>query len=321
MEPLKKRRQRVLTLRREQLGPDLIADALLEHGAVRVRGLNLSGPGDLADAALRLGIALTPEREGFVSRAVHGGMLYGSGAWPADQPMCMHHELSYRVEVPRLMLIACTAVPASGGVTGTADAAQVLANLPEDLVERFTRDGWRLTRNYIPDLGVSWREAFGTEDAAEVEAYCRANDIEAAWGRDGSLRTVQRRPAVIRHPLTGERCWFNQVAFLNAWTMEEGVREYLEYEYGRDGLPYDTAFGDGSPIGPEIVDTINAAYDRATAREPWWPGDLLIVDNLQTAHSRESFTGRREVVVGFAEPVRPAEFALAEAAAVLTAAA
>ena len=45
-------------------------------------------------------------------------------------------------------------------------------------------------------------------------------------------------------------------------------------------------------------------YNAHTMREPWRPGDLLLVDNLRCAHSREPFEGDREVLVGMAEPVR-----------------
>ena len=33
-------------------------------------------------------------------------------------------------------------------------------------------------------------------------------------------------------------------------------------------------------------------------------GDLLLVDNIRTAHSREAFEGQREVLVGLADAVR-----------------
>jgi len=44
-------------------------------------------------------------------------------------------------------------------------------------------------------------------------------------------------------------------------------------------------------------------YARHTVREPWQPGDVLVVDNLRMAHSREPYEGRREVVVAFGAPV------------------
>ena len=143
--------------------------------------------------------------------------------------------------------------------------------------------------------------------AAAVESYCRANAIEFAWQPDGGLRTRQRRSAVVRHPVTGRRCWFNQIAFLNEWTMDPEVREYLVDVYGDDGLPFNTRFGNGDPIGEDVVQLLNEVYEAHTVREPWQPGDLMLVDNIRTAHSREPYTGPREVLVGMADPVRLAE--------------
>ena len=59
-----------------------------------------------------------------------------------------------------------------------------------------------------------------TEDRGSVESYCRANGIEFDWQPDGGLRTRQRRTAVVRHPISGALCWFNQIAFLNEWTID-----------------------------------------------------------------------------------------------------
>jgi alpha-ketoglutarate-dependent taurine dioxygenase len=39
-------------------------------------------------------------------------------------------------------------------------------------------------------------------------------------------------------------------------------------------------------------------------REPWQAGDLMLVDNLRTAHNREPYGGERQVLVGLADPVR-----------------
>ena len=39
-------------------------------------------------------------------------------------------------------------------------------------------------------------------------------------------------------------------------------------------------------------------------REPWQAGDLMLVDNIRTAHSGEPYEGPREILVGMAEPVR-----------------
>ena len=274
-----------------------------EHGAVFVRGLGLRDTRQ-AEAVFRSFGTLHVEREGFAPRHCYAPGVYSSSKWPANQPMCLHHELSYALEIPSLMLLACLVPPKSGGATPLADAAAVLEGLPADLVERFERQGWVLIRNYHDDIGTSIGDAFGTDDPGAVERYCRGNDIEFEWREGGVLRTRQRRRAVVRHPLTGERCWFNQIAFLNSWTMVPELREYLVEVYGEDGLPFNTEFGDGEPIGEDVVQTINDAYEANTVRESWQSGDLLLVDNVRTAHGRESFQGPREVVVAMADPVR-----------------
>ncbi|MES4889429.1 TauD/TfdA family dioxygenase [Streptomyces sp. NPDC096012] len=278
-----------------------------EHGALVVRGLGPRTADEAGAVLTRLAGPLMTEREAFAPREALGPGLYSSTTWPANQPMCMHHELSYTAEVPGLMLFVCLTAPEQGGATAVADAEQVLRALPAALTERFEREGWLLTRSYNDEIGASLAESFGTDDRAEIERYCRANAIDFTWQPDGSLRTEQRRSAVVRHPLTGRRCWFNQIAFLNEWTLAPEIREYLVDEYGVDGLPFNTRYGDGSPIGEDVVQLLNTTYEAHTLREPWQAGDLLLVDNIRTAHSREPFTGERQVVVGMGEPRRLAD--------------
>ena len=287
---------------------DALRGAVAEHGALLVRGLGLRDTATVAATFWQAG-SLMAEREAFAPRHHHGHGVYASTKWPPNQPMCMHHELSYTTEFPGLMLFACLTPPASGGVTGVADAPTVLDALPRDLVARFEREGWMLTRTYNDEIGASWEEAFGTGDRAAVEQYCQANGIAFQWGADGELRTRQRRSAVVRHPVTGQRCWFNQVAFLNQWTLDPDVREYLVEVYGDEGLPFNTRFGNGDPIGEDIVALLNSVYEAHTQREPWQAGDLMLVDNVRTAHSREAYTGEREVLVGMADPVQLADCA------------
>ena len=277
--------------------------AVDEHGAILVRGLGLRDPAEVADTFQRLvSGGLMPDREAFAARQPYLDGVYSSLAWPANQPMCMHHELSYALEFPGLMLFACLQAPSVGGVTGVADASAVLDALPPDIVRRFESQGWLLARSYNGDIGASYEEAFGVSDRADVESYCRAHEIELEWQPDGELRTRQRRPAVVRHPATGQRCWFNQVAFLSEWTTAPEVREYLVDVYGPDGLPFNTRFGNGEPIGEEIIALLNEVYEAHTLRTPWETGDLMLVDNIRMAHSREAYEGPREILVGMAEP-------------------
>jgi alpha-ketoglutarate-dependent taurine dioxygenase len=283
---------------------DALRALVAEHGSIMVRGLGLCDAAEVSAVFRRLANGLMIEREAFATRRIYSDGVYSSATWPANQPMCMHHELSYTFEFPGLMLFACLSAPTTGGATAVADSRAVLDALPAELVTRFERDGWVLTRSYNDEIGASVAEAFGTDDRAAVESYCRANAIGFEWQPDGGLHTWQRRSAVVHHPVTGQRCWFNQIAFLNEWTIDPEVREYLVDMYGAEGLPFNTRFGNGDPIGADVVQLLNQVYEDNTVREPWQAGDLMLVDNIRTAHSREAYEGPREILVGMAEPVR-----------------
>jgi alpha-ketoglutarate-dependent taurine dioxygenase len=277
-----------------------------EHGSLLVRGLGLRDAAETEAVFRQLG-SLMAEREAFAPRHRYSEGVYSASKWPPSEHMCMHHELSYMLEPPGLMLFACLVAPTSGGETPVADSPSVLNALPADVVERFERLGWLLIRNYNNDIGASVAEAFGADDRGAVESYCRANAIQFEWRPNGGLRTWQRRRAVVRHPHSGRRCWFNQIAFLNEWTMEPELHDYLVDIYGEDGLPFNTRFGNGDPIGADIIQLIDEVYEKNTARERWQSGDLFLVENVRTAHARESFEGPREVLVAMADAVHLAD--------------
>src|SRR5215469_10241941 len=283
---------------------DALRAFVTEHGSLLVRGLGLRDAAQTEAIFRQLGSLMT-EREAFAPRRRYSEGVYSASKWPPNEHMCMHHELSYTLEPPGLMLFACLVAPTSGGETPVADSPTVLNALPADLVERFKRVGWLLIRNYNNDIGASVAEAFGTDDRRAVESYCGANAIQFEWQPNGGLRTWQRRNAVVRHPRTGQRCWFNQLAFLNEWTMDPELREYLVDLYGEDGLPFNTRFGNGDPVGEDVIQLIDKVYEENTARERWQAGDLMLVDNVRTAHGREPFEGPRELLVAMADAVQP----------------
>src|SRR5450755_416916 len=208
---------------------DALRAVVAEHGSVLVRGLGLRDAAEIGAVFQRLATGLMTEKEAFAPRRTYSDGVYSSSKWPPNQPMCMHHELSYTLEFPGLMLLACLSAPTDGGATAVADSPTVLDALPTELIKR------------------------------------------------------------------------------NEWTIAPEVREYLVDVYGNDGLPFNTRFGNGDPIGEDVVQLLNTVYEANTARQPWQTGDLMLVDNVRTAHSRDPFTGSREVLVAMADAVRLAD--------------
>src|SRR2546425_6378987 len=138
---------------------DALRALVAEHGSLLVRGLGLRDAAETEAAFRQLGSLMT-EKEAFAPRRSYAHGVYSSSKWPPNQPMCMHHELSYVLEFPCLMLFACLIAPADGGATPVADSPTVLHALPTELIERFERVGWLLIRNYNNEVGASVADAF-----------------------------------------------------------------------------------------------------------------------------------------------------------------
>ncbi|MGA4837509.1 TauD/TfdA family dioxygenase [Streptomyces sp. G45] len=283
--------------------------ALHRFGAVYLRGLPVHSVEDFALVRDELIPTATPYREKATPRSDYGSGVFSSTDLPAAQAIRPHNENSYTLTFPGLLLFGCLTAPEEGGATPVTDCREVLRLLPRDLVERMRAHGWVLTRNYSPNLSVAWQAAFAADSAQHVEEYCAENLISCQWREDGELRTDQLRPGIIRHPHTGDEVWFNHLAFWSEFSLDEDIREVLLEQLGPDGLPFATAIADGVPLTAEDVAAVNAAYEQATVRRAWQPGDLMLVDNILSAHARDPFRGDRRILVAMGDPVAVADCA------------
>src|SRR5215467_1000339 len=73
---------------------DALRALVAEHGSLLVRGLGLRDAARTEAVFRQLG-SLMAEREAFAPRQRYAEGVYSSSKWPPNQPMCMHHELSY----------------------------------------------------------------------------------------------------------------------------------------------------------------------------------------------------------------------------------
>ena len=281
---------------------------LARHGAVLFRGFPVESTEGFHDFAAAVAGELLEYKERSSPRHEEGDKVYTSTDFPPEHTIYLHNEHSYATRFPTRLFFCCLVPADELGATPLADVRRVHDRLAPEIRARFAEKKYMYVRNFGSGFGLPWQTTFQSDDPAAVEAYCRANDIQWEWKADGGLRTRQVRPAISVHPSTGEAVWFNHATFFHLSTLAEEVRTMLEAVFAEEDLPNHTYYGDGSPIEPETMEALRAAYAAETTRFDWARGDVLLVDNMLAAHGREPFTGDRKVLVAMAQPYTHPEY-------------
>jgi NRPS condensation-like uncharacterized protein/acyl carrier protein len=235
--------------------------------------------------------------------------LYSSTDYPAEQSIFLHNENSYSYSWPLKLFFFCATPSTVGGETPIADNRRISSRIPSRIKEQFAIKHVLYVRNFAPGIGLPWQTVFGTKDRNELESYCRSVGIEVEWTGPDRLRTRQLRPAFAEHPETGELLWFNHAVFFHISTLECSIRQSLSNGLAEEDLPYNTYYGDGSPIEAGVLDELREIYRQETVMFPWQRSQVLMLDNMLAAHGRQPFVGTRKIVVGMAQPFTRAALA------------
>ena len=280
-----------------------IDDYLAKHGAILFRGFKVEDVTEFEWFINSVSTEMLEYKERSSPRSQVSGRIYTSTEYSASQSIFPHNENSYQLHWPTRIFFFCLLPASTGGETPIVDTRKVYQRLSPKLRERFIEKQVKYVRNYGVEFGLRWSFVFQTTDKQAVEDYCIQNELRCEW-RDGDrLRTEAIRPAVLQHPHTGEWSWFNHATFFHYSTLDPLMRDALLSELGEENLPNNTYYGDGTPIEPEVLEELRAAYRAETISFPWQTGDVLMLDNLLVAHSRTPYTGARRVVVGMADPL------------------
>lgn len=279
-----------------------IETELSAHGAILFRGFRINSVGDFRGFATSVSNELIVYRERSSPRTELAHGVYTSTDHPAHQPIALHNEQSYTLNWPMKIIFCCLQPAKWGGQTPIAGNRSILKRLDESVLQEFDARQVTYVRNYNQGLGLTWQVAFQTNDSRQVEAYCRKSGIDYDWTGGDRLRTRQVRPAIATHPKTGERLWFNHVHFFNVSSLEASVSEAMLSVLKEEDLPYYTLYGDGMRIEPSVRDEIARAYAEEAVSFPWQQHDVLLLDNMLSAHGREPFGPPRKVVAAMADP-------------------
>lgn len=279
---------------------DFVEARLLEHGALLFRGFGLDPAADFERFAATLCTSLFADN-GEHPRQSLGGKVYTPIFYPADKKVLWHNENSFNYRWPRKLWFCCVRPAEGGGETPLADSRLLYELLAPRVRDPFVERQVMYVRNYGKGPGLDWQTVFKTDDRAEVERQCRESQMEFEWTGDDGLRTRAVRPAVVSHPQTGRAVWFNQAQHWHPSCLDPATRRALASVFREDELPRNCYYGDGRPIPDSDMEEILALYRRLEVSFPWQARDILMLDNLSTAHARNPFAGERKLLVAMGD--------------------
>ena len=279
---------------------DWIEGKVQSHGGVLFRGFDMSSPKDFEKVAATAVDKLKPYVEGQSPRTKVRGNVYTSTEYPKQLRITLHSELSYSKEPPRKLIFFCETPSTEGGETPIVDTRTIYQEMPTEIREKFETLGIKYVKNMPSDdkgLGKSWMDHYETKDKKKVERYLAENEMTREWRDDGILRTESIRPSIRKHPATGETVWYNQSNLWHVSNFEEQRKKTLLQICGEEGLPTHCFFGDGTSMTDAELDVVRQVMWDNAVIFPWEQGDMLVLDNILTAHGRMPFDGPRKVLV------------------------
>jgi amino acid adenylation domain-containing protein len=285
---------------------EFIETNLFKHGAILFRGFDLNFASEFETVANAIHPNLFGEY-GDLPREGVSGKVYGSTPYPPDKAILFHNESSHLHRWPLKIWFFCVQPAQEGGETPILDCRKIYQLLNPKLREDFEKKQLMYVRNYTEGLDVSWQDFFHTTNKAEVENYCRQAGMEFEWLENNGLKTRKIRPAVAKHPKTGELVFFNQLQLHHVSCLDSAVRQSLLSLFGEDKLPRNVYYGDGTPIEDSVMEEIGVMYQENQISFTWQKGDILMLDNMLTAHSRNPYVGSRKIVVAMGELIAGAD--------------
>lgn len=310
-----------------------IPDRLAAHGAILLRGFDLADPAAFERVARAIDGELKNNYLGTSPRDALTPYVFSASELPGYYPIAQHCEMSFLKKPPRRLFFCCLRPnDGPGGETPLCDFRKVARDLAPAVLDRFERRGVRIIRNYCGPSGGSrwdlwklkrWDEMFQTTDRATVAAICRENDFAATfYGRD-RLRLIHSQPAVIAHPTSGEKVWFNHSQVFHL-SMASGEYQRIAARQGpalkyhslaafaatlaavksrtapREDQALHCTFGDGSEIPDSDMEAVREAIWKNLVAFKWRTGDVVAIDNFAVSHGRMPYKGPRRIAVCWA---------------------
>ncbi|PUZ30097.1 Taurine catabolism dioxygenase TauD, TfdA family [Chitinophaga costaii] len=287
-----------------QQSSNSIDAALCKYGAIKFSGVRIDSTYDFRQIVNATAVEFLNYIDGNSPRIKLIDNIYTSTEYDKTKRITMHNELSYTSRWPGRLYFSCLQPSESGGETLLANSRQILEVMNPSITAEIRRKGIKYIRNLHggQGMGPTWQKTFETENQQEVTDYCTSHGIKYAWTDFGQLRLEQDSPGILRHRVTNEELWFNQLDQFHPSHLGEELYGVMTAIYETpENFPTYVEFGDGTPIPPDMVEEVIATIDEVTIAPVWQKHQFLVLDNELVCHGRNSYTGDRSVIVAMSK--------------------
>jgi alpha-ketoglutarate-dependent taurine dioxygenase len=279
-----------------------IKDELLEHGALLFRGFAVDSVEKFSAVADQVGNARLNYTYRSTPRTSLGAGVFTATEFPQTQEIPLHCENAYQRDWPMLVAFCCLQPASVGGATPIASMRSATQAIGGAVMDEFEQRRVKYVRHYRPYVDLPWETVFQTSDKHEVARFCDNAGIEHEWLDEETLRTGQICQGVATHPVTGEKLFFNQAHLFHVSSLGADTAQSMIDMFGADRLPRQSFFGDGAELAPDVLQAVRQGLNQQAYDVAWEQGDVLLLDNMQFAHGRRTFSGPRKIAVTLSNP-------------------
>jgi alpha-ketoglutarate-dependent taurine dioxygenase len=301
------------------------------YGAILFRGFEVEGAEQFQKMLELLNVELEPVYHfGSAHRVRITDKVFTSSEAPPNTIIAPHNELNMVPVRPSVLAFFCQIQPDSYGETPIINTEKLFYSLSPSLQHKISNFPQRFVR-YVPNhlLEIVFEEL----SKEEITKLLQEQGFDFRWEEDGSINFECSHIPLFSHPRTSRLCFCLSIVdclVSREWYRNLGQRysfgQRLYYNwlpaklYKRiqQGLTTAATVVDGSQKRTSTLNTyfLNEHNQRTTmtaaeAKElgkaewknaaifQWKQGDILVMDNLQVAHSRLNTKLKRKILTAF----------------------